>query len=94
MNLWDIIVSNSTLVVQAGNNLWDHLNNQRKGGGFSQQIEGQVVMQTSVIGLVEDPAITGEVVLAYGIIGQLPTDQVVSGTVLDQKIVGEVDNGL
>lgn len=31
-NLWTIITDNSTLPVQAGNNLWDHLNNQAGGG--------------------------------------------------------------
>ncbi len=32
-NLWNIITDNSTLPIQAGNNLWDHLNNQAGGGG-------------------------------------------------------------
>lgn len=32
MNLWQIITGNSTLPVQAGTNLWDHLNNQEGGG--------------------------------------------------------------
>lgn len=33
MNLWQIITSNSTLPVQAGNTLWNHLNNQAGGAG-------------------------------------------------------------
>lgn len=33
MNLWSIITGNSSLPVQAGNNLWDHLNNQIGGAG-------------------------------------------------------------
>jgi len=31
--LWDIITSNSTLPVQAGNTFWDHMNNQNTGSG-------------------------------------------------------------
>lgn len=29
--LWDIVTGNSTLPVQAGNNFWDHINNQSGG---------------------------------------------------------------
>lgn len=31
LNLWEIITNNSSLPVQAGNSLWDHLNNQQGG---------------------------------------------------------------
>lgn len=31
MSLWSIITGNSSLPVQAGNSLWDHLNSQSRG---------------------------------------------------------------
>ena len=31
MTLWELVTSNSTLPVEPGNSLWDHLNNQRAG---------------------------------------------------------------
>ena len=38
--LWGIVTGNSILPVQAGNNFWDHLNNQAGGGGTTVIISG------------------------------------------------------
>lgn len=34
MSLWETITGNSSLSVQPGNNLWDHLNSQQGGGNI------------------------------------------------------------
>ena len=57
MNLWEIITSNSTLQVQAGNNFWDHLNNQQGGdgdvfllsGGFGLKAEIEEISLTAAV---------------------------------------------
>lgn len=50
MDLWTIITDNSTLDVQAGNNFWDHLNNQDgTGSGEPYVISAISELQIEVI---------------------------------------------
>ena len=61
--LWAIVTGNSTLPVQAGNNFWDHLNNQAGGGGGAPQLIpvldsiAVVVEQPTILAVVVDPTI-------------------------------------
>lgn len=59
--LWDIVTGNSTLPVQAGNNFWDHLNNQA-GGGQLVISEGtyitELITVESVSEIINDDEIT------------------------------------
>lgn len=62
-NLWDIIVDNSTLLVQPGNTLWDHLNNQRSGTGepypvpvIMLEIDNNTISNYADVGLIDNEA--------------------------------------
>lgn len=43
-NLWEIITGNSSLPVQLGNTLWDHLNNQQGGGPITLTIYEDLIV--------------------------------------------------
>ena len=51
MTLWELVTTNSTLSVQAGNTFWDHVNNQRAGvnSGVSQTTLWEVVTNYSAL---------------------------------------------
>jgi hypothetical protein len=51
MTIWDVITSNSSLLVGAGNTFFDHLNNQVGGGGVVHA--GPVLSADAVNDLLE-----------------------------------------
>jgi len=79
-NVWELITGNSTLPVQAGNTLWDHLNNLGGGGGglipvFYQsiQVEEQPPQELEITDQTQpvliDQAITTIVINETDVIG-------------------------
>ncbi len=54
MNLWEVITGNSTLPVQSGTTLWDHLNNQAGGVGGLITATVSVLVRRSPVVSVDD----------------------------------------
>lgn len=62
-NLWEIVTGNSTLPVQPGNTLWDHLNNQKAGDGLPYPVpvvmvgvDNLAIDNYAEVGLVDNEA--------------------------------------
>lgn len=96
--LWAIITGNSTLPVQAGNNFWDHLNNQAGGGagtiivggGLSAEIDMSLI---SELGFTQNMNLLSPE-LDGNIAGSMSVD--LQQSILDANIVGNtviINNG-
>ena len=66
--LWDVVTGNSALPVRAGTTFYDHLNNQKTGGGELRIVEGNfvsnIITQESVTELIDDSVISYDKMLS------------------------------
>lgn len=92
MNVWQLITQSSTLPIQAGNNLWNHINNLGAGSGGETIFVTKLfadVKKTTVAGIVKETSLVKGGVIEKTVLGTVSTTNT-TGEITSSNLTGKL----